>query len=405
MMNPFNSSYGGGGTGSQVSVLGGIDSGSSLPRRKKRPEARPKIRTACFDDYERIAALQIRNGLTAKSREEWIGLWADNPAYRLSGGNWPIGWVLETEAAEIVGYIANVPVACQFGNRDLKCAVIGSWVTDPGYRGYSMIVLNSVTRQPNVDLFITNTAGPRAEPSLRVFRWSRVPVGSWDRSYFWITGCLGFSRCALRRRTDPFPALIAFPLALGLWCGNRFLAACARVRRTGCTVTPCSRFDASFDAFWEELKQRNSKVLSMLRTRATLEWHFRSALDRRMAWLLAVYAGDHLTAYAIFDRQDNTRIGLKRVRLVDFQALENPEAALGSFLLWMLRKCREEHVHVLESPGWPREKLVRTGILAPYCRKLDAWRYYYKANTDELGNILGASEAWAPSLYDGDASL
>jgi hypothetical protein len=71
----------------------------------------------------------------------------------------------------------------------------------------------------------------------------------------------------------------------------------------------------------------------------------------------------------------------------------------------MLRKCREEHVHVLESPGWPREKLVRTGILAPYCRKLDAWRYYYKANTDELGNILGASEAWAPSLYDGDASL
>ena len=57
---------------------------------------RPRIRLAQFDDYEQIAAVEARHGLTVKSREQWLDLWLENPAYRELPA-WPIGWVIEND--------------------------------------------------------------------------------------------------------------------------------------------------------------------------------------------------------------------------------------------------------------------------------------------------------------------
>src|SRR5882724_1176483 len=165
---------------------------------KSRLAGSPVLRDAVFDDYERVAALQVRNGLPAKSREDWMALWTRNPAWRDGGGESPIGLVLETAAREVVGYIACIPVAFHFRGRRLRGVVTGSWVIDPEFRAYSMQVLNRVTQNNNVDLFITDTVSAKAEPALGMFRWSRVPSGKWDESFFWITGYHGFARTALR---------------------------------------------------------------------------------------------------------------------------------------------------------------------------------------------------------------
>ena len=96
-----------------------------------------------------------------------------------------------------------------------------------------------------------------------------------------------------------------------------------------------------------------------------------------------------MIAYAIFDRADIQ--GLKRVRLIDFQALEGAGEALASFVARMLQEGRRTGVHVLESNAYPLERWGDPRRVAPYRRTLDAWRYYYKATSGELREALAAA--------------
>jgi hypothetical protein len=115
--------------------------------------------------------------------------------------------------------------------------------------------------------------------------------------------------------------------------------------------------------------------------------------------------GSRLVAYAIFDRQDNAALGLKRIRFLDFQALTGYEKIIGSALNCMLRKCRREGVHVLEYAGRWLNRPGLPSLSAPYQRTLSYWTCYYKARDKELCEALKDPKAWAPSLFDGDASL
>jgi hypothetical protein len=380
--------------------------------RLVKPRLGPVLRDAVFDDYERVAALQARNGLPSKSREDWMALWTGNPAWRDAGGHaggkWSIGLVLEAADGEIVGYIARIPVVFHFRGRRLRGAVTGSWVIDQQYRAYSMQVLNRVTQNvdqdDDVDLFVTDTAGAKAEPALRIFRWRRMPSGTWDRSFFWITGYRGFARSALLAKSIPHHGLLAYPAALALACHD-FFRPPVRSRTKSLVVESCSGFDARFDAFWEKLLAQKRDVLISARSRETLDWHYRSQLARGDAWVLLVSRNGRPVAFAVFDRQDNPRLGLKRVRLVDFQAIDCAAGALDSALGWMLRRCRAAGIHVLESTGSLLESLGPPENVAPHQRNLDAWRYYYKATDEKLAEALQDAEAWAPSPYDGDTSL
>src|SRR5882672_3508945 len=86
-----------------------------------------RIREASAEDYGQIAELQKRNGLRARSYEDWLAIWTANPVYKQRGGAWPIGWVLETERGEIVGSIGNIPLAYQLKGRELLAASSCSW--------------------------------------------------------------------------------------------------------------------------------------------------------------------------------------------------------------------------------------------------------------------------------------
>lgn len=142
-----------------MSTTPGIGLSGKVAVRKNRPFGSPRLRVARFDDYERIAALQIRNDFPVKSREEWLALWSRNPVFRQANGKWPIGTVLETQTGDIAGFIANIPAAFHFRGRQLRGAITGSWVVDPAYRGCSMILLNSVrSRKESICLLRTPPA-------------------------------------------------------------------------------------------------------------------------------------------------------------------------------------------------------------------------------------------------------
>jgi hypothetical protein len=157
--------------------------------------------------------------------------------------------------------------------------------------------------------------------------------------------------------------------------------------------------------FWEELKRQKRNVLLAVRTRETLAWHFRRALLKDTVWILVASHGARITGYAICDRQDNAALGLKRVRLVDFQALDGSEDVLRSALGWVLRRCRVEGIHLLEVTGCWLNRPCGPRVRVPYSRLMPSWAYYYKANDKDLREALKDPAVWAPSSFDGDASL
>jgi len=365
----------------------------------------PKVREVSLTDYEQIAALQSRNGLTARSYEDWITLWQDNPVYRQRERQWPMGWVLEAEHRVITGWVGNIPLAYQFRKRRLCAATPWSWVVDGSHRGYGMLILNRLLRQKHVDLFVCTNVSSASEPFTARLRFSKVPLGAWNKSAFWITNYRGFMRIALKAKAVPLAQAMVYPLSAALVSWDRCNGGWMRSRRSLSNIERCWEFDSRFDSFWDELQRQNENVLLAVRTRETLTWHFRKALLQQRVWILAVHKGPRLVAYAIFDRQDNPAIGLRRVRLVDFQALNGSEDTLLSALSWMLHECRAEGIHLLEilgcwlkRPGLPR-------VVAPFYRTMPSWSYYYKATDQNLIAKLRDPRVWAPSSFDGDGSL
>src|SRR5512138_1378387 len=81
--------------------------------RKPTRGIKASLREATIEDYSEIPALHARNGLATMSAAEWQNFWKTNPAYR-HANRWPIGWVLETPGAGIVGSITNFPCVYHF---------------------------------------------------------------------------------------------------------------------------------------------------------------------------------------------------------------------------------------------------------------------------------------------------
>ena len=365
----------------------------------------PTLREASFADFEQIAELAKRHGLgRPRSQEAWRHLWLANPHYREREGNWPIGWILEDDAGRIVASIENIPLAYEFQGTRVLAASGRSWVADEEYRSGSLLLLERVIRQPTVDLYVNNTISVASMPAITVFGCSRVPLGVWDEAAFWVTDHRAFVKSVLKRQGKPFANALSYPLSAALLLKERF---------TGSALSPgdvevraCSNFDERFDDFWNELRRRHPHLLLAVRTREVMTWHFKYALADNRAWIATVIDGGRLIAYAVFDRRYKRHIGLHRARLVDFQSLDGTTELLPAIISWALGKCRAEGIHMLESFGRWLEPGELLDVIAPYRRKLSgAWLHAYRANDARLANQLRDRRAWAPSLFDGDASL
>ena len=391
----------------------GQESGGDTARHRRRLEHAAKsrwtgapaatVREAFFEDYDQIAAVHKRNGLTVRRREDWITFWQGNPAYRHLEDRWPIGWVLETTSGEIVGSIANLPLEYRLGGQDLVAAASCGWAVDAPYRGSALQLLGSFMNQPDVDFLLSTTVNDRSEPAYRAFGWSRVPVGQWNRSEFWVTNYPGFLEVALRLKRVPLPAAMSYLLAPVLMLRDRFRDTSMGNGKPGPEIEVCPAFDSRYEDFWEALQWEKSAVLLAVRSRETLAWHFRHAMNRGNLWIVTASRRSRILAYALFERLDNPASGLQRVRLMDYQGLEGSEGALEALLRWMMQKCRQEGIHILETMGGWLNGAHFPRVAAPYERRLPSWAYYYRPS--RAMETIHDPAVWAPSSFDGDASL
>jgi hypothetical protein len=163
-------------------------------------------------------------------------------------------------------------------------------------------------------------------------------------------------------------------------------------------------FDPRFEAFWEILEQRSEALLAV-RSRATLQWHFGTALDKGDLWVLTAARNGNIDAYAVFERRDEPEYGLKRMRMVDFQACEWHDEYCAALTQRAFDECRAQGIHVLERVGCGLDTTRMFDQCATRRRGLPGWSFFYLTRDEGLAEQLSQPEAWAPSSYDGDASL
>jgi hypothetical protein len=367
----------------------------------------PKLREVRFGDYPQIAALASKFHLATESYAGWTHLWTNNPAYREIKDTFPMGWVLDNREGAIAGYLGNIPLDYEFEGKKLLAATTRAWVVDTPYRTYSPLLLGTYFQQPNVDLFLSTTVNSQSAPAYSIFQSLRVPVGAWDRTLFWITAYQGFTESLLRKRGGTLAKPISYPLSVGAFLFDKLKTARHRGNGTAITVLPCASFDDRFEAFWAALRKKKFNLLLAVRSPEVLEWHFKFALLQNSAWIYVVEGKSGLAAYSVFLRHDYPEIGLTRVRLADFQCLEQEKAPdlLSAMQAAAMDRCRKESIHMLEVVGLePRlERTLERG--SPHRRALSAWLYFYRTNNPALADRLKNEAVWEPSLFDGDSSL
>jgi hypothetical protein len=361
------------------------------------------MRQASFDDYDQIAALESRLGLTPRSRQQWLHIWQINPAYQEIRG-WPIGWVFEDEEGRIVGSIGNIPLLYHFGGSKYLGATFRGWAVDQKYRAFSLMLVAHQLQHPQVDLQLVTTAGPMPQEVFTRLGWLRVPVGQWDRAAFWVTNYTGTIRHYLEEKAPAVSRLANPLLHAPLLLTDSF---CGRKRRfkAGYQLGWCNSFDERFDRFWADLQASSPALFLSCRARNTLAWHFRNALEKDRVWILTASDGPRLVGYAVLQRKDAQSIKITRMMLVDFLTLGNNAELPSAMISFALDRCRQERIHILENAGCWIEELQLVVDRPSRHRALEAWSYLYKATNQELAAMLRSAVCWYPTQYDGDASL
>src|SRR5271166_1195023 len=219
------------------------------PRSKTAPAPRPskppKLREARFEDYPQIAALASKFGLHTESYPAWTHLWENNPVYREIQTKIPIGWVLDDGENAISGYLGNIPLAYELGGKRLLAATTRAWVVDTPFRSYSPLLLAMYFQQSKMDFFLSTTVNSLSEAAYTSFRSTRVPVGAWDRTLFWITNYRGFVASYLRK-SNVMPKELSYPLSLGLFLRDQFKGTRLPTNRNSERVLSCPSFDDRF---------------------------------------------------------------------------------------------------------------------------------------------------------------
>lgn len=357
------------------------------------------IREVALSDYAQIVALLSRNGLAARTRDEWEHLWVNNPVYKKLD-RWPMGWVVQNSGG-IVGYLGTIPVSWHFKGREILGTSLYAFSLDIAHRGQGLLLLNRLLECPGAEYFVGSTANANSSKVLDRLAIERAPVGDWENSAFWITDYPGFANSLVSRKR--WPASFAGLASLALRANDTLRKVPSPEPKH--FLQRNEDFQGGFQKFWQELRHAYPDRFLATRSPEILEWHFKNSLRQGRTWVVSHSVQSRILAYAAFQRQDNREVGLKKMRLVDWQCLPGSEGVLESALAWAVKECRSQGVHMLEAFGFRPDKQRMIDDLAPHRRKLSSWTYFHKVSSPELLHELQDLGAWDPSAFDGDASL
>lgn len=362
------------------------------------------LRKAIFADYCQLEKLKARNNIASETEAAWRHIFEASYSFVNRNERWQPGWVLETVDGKIVGYVGNVPVEYFFCNTRIVGCASRCWVVDPAYRMRALDLIRKHYEQPSVDLFLMTTANRASSRIVPYLGNSVPPIHSYDRSAFWIIDHQKFAFSLLIKKNLPLPQVLALPVGAVLsavsWVRN--FGRCHPRQHT--YIREVNTIDERFDRFWEKLRAQPNRLLCV-RDRAAVAWRFERPLRAGNAWIFSYENGPQgFAGYAVFLRQDSPEIGLRRVRLVDFQSEGDGAKFLHDVVEVALSRCHAESIHLLESIGFGNVRRKQIDALAPYQRQLPSWMFWYKVSEQnpELEKALLNPDVWDPCTYDGD---
>ena len=368
------------------------------------PQTTVKLREVSISDRSQLEVLRSRHRLLPESDDTYKHIFCGNHQYSGGVALYPMGWVLETAQLQLVGHIGNIYLEYYLHGNRVTSTTARSWVVDSGFRGRSFALLNIFCTQQNIDLLLFTTANLRAGIVFEKRGALKTPIGSYDRSAFWIIDHQKFASSLLIKKNLPLPQVLTLPVGAVLsavsWMRN--IGRCHPRQHT--YIREVNTIDERFDRFWEKLRAQPNRLLCV-RDRAAVAWRFDRPLRAGNAWIFSYEnALREFAGYAVFLRQDSPEIGLRRMRLVDFQSEGDGDKFLQDAIEVARSRCHAEGIHVLESIGFGNVRRKQIDALAPYQRQLPSWMFWYKVSDQnpELAKALLNPDVWDPCTYDGD---
>lgn len=363
----------------------------------------PRLRTAVFDDYPKIHRMASRYFHRPLPVDEWRRLYTDNPLWPRLGDRWPIGWVLEDTAGEVVGSFSNVPSLYHFRGADRICANGNRWSVLPEYRGYAAWLMDEYFSQQRVDLLINTTVGAAATEVISSFA-ERVPLGDWQTRAFRVLRYSDFALQVLRRRHIPAARALAAPAGIGLRARDALLSKSLPARPAAVTISAVRCFGGEFDTFWTELVRRNPEKLLAVRDSQALNWHFGAAIRAGRLRAYTATRGQSLLGYCVLSEYDYSELGLTSLRVVDYHSVDEDADLLPGLVRAALEHCATTGAHLIETLGSGIPKMCSFERFARARSVKSSWSFYYRATDPDLEVELRDADVWDPSGYDGDAS-
>jgi hypothetical protein len=354
-----------------------------------------RIRPSTFEDAGAICRLNQRNGMGALDTTAWRECWEAYP-FAAEFRDIPIGWVLEIDEGSVVGNLDNVHMLYELGGKRVKGVVAAGWVVDPAYRSKSLQLMTTFFRQKGVDLWLNVSASPAAAQILTALKIARIPIPDYGTPCFWAVRPRAFARAVLLRRSVPGATLLAWPAGLVLLARDIF----GRSGR-GPLTSPVRRlreFDDRFDGLWGNSTQEMR--LRAVRTRAVLEWRFRTELRGGRAAIVVAERGAALLGYAILVRRAGSDLGMDLYDVADLQVAADDLSTVKDLLLGSIKVAGEDGADAVKFMTGAPMKRAPADALRPYTYHLPVWQQYFKAASPELAAALSTPDAWDFSLFD-----
>ena len=315
------------------------------------PQTTVELREVVLLDHIQLETLRSKHQMLPESGDAYSHVLSGNHQASDGVAHHPNGWGLVTNHLELVGHIGNIIFGYYLDGKRITSASARSWVVDNEYRGSSLTLLRMFWTQPNIDLLLITTANLRTSRVYAMKGAVKPPTGCYDRSAIWIIDHQKFASSLLIKKTLPLPQVLALPVGAVLsavsWVRN--IGRCHPRQHT--YIREVNTIDERFDRFWEKLRAQPNRLLCV-RDRAAVAWRFDRPLRAGNAWIFSYEnALREFAGYAVFLRQDSPEIGLRRMRLVDFQSEGDGDKFLQDAIEVALSRCHAEGIQRIRCNG------------------------------------------------------
>lgn len=354
------------------------------------------IRPMELSDMEMVRTVHERNGLGTFDAALWRWQCEEYPFANLFSGV-PIGWVLESPTAGIVGAISNVRMLYEINGDRIRAAITSAWGVDTAHRAYSLKLIQASRHQPFIDLWLDTSANRTASRILGALKIPRVPVPEYTAPMFFVVDRRAFAKAALQRRRWPIAAFLSWPASLVMLArdaGRRNVFS-----RSAGSIDHVRAFDDRFDVFWDRVR-RSKPRLRAVRSKATLAWRFWPFLRKGEADILVVSEGRDICGYTVLVKRSNEESGLHLYDIADLQVIADNPKIIQDLLLGAIELTAAKRGHAVKWLCGQRSIREIAFQLNPYTYSVDHWPLYYYSKLSYLNNQLLEPLQWDIGYFD-----